>query len=39
MNVWAPCLCLVPVEAKKGASDSLELELHIVVSSYVGAGN
>jgi hypothetical protein len=43
MYVCAPSMCLVPLEARIGfqkrVSDSLELELQMVVSCCVGAGD
>lgn len=35
MHVCAPCACVMPTEARR----ELELELKIVVSHHVGAGN
>lgn len=39
LYVCAPHACLVPAEARNRASDPLELELQIVLSHHVGAGN
>jgi hypothetical protein len=39
MHVCAPCMRLVPTESRKRVSDPLELELQMVVSHHMGAGN
>lgn len=38
MYICVSCVCLVS-EDQRRASDPLDLELHVVVSHYVGAGN
>ena len=39
VHACTPCACPVPVKARKKASNFLELELQVVVSHHVGAGN
>jgi formate hydrogenlyase subunit 4 len=39
ISVCAPYACLVSMEIRREISDSLVLEVQIVVSNHVGAGN
>lgn len=39
MYVCTPCMCLKPTEVRRGHQIPLDLELQMVVSCHMGAGN